>query len=57
MKYDTVKYDDAGMLLVYLYLDNKTFINRHLVKTGFVSVDTTINYKYKNKFLEDEING
>lgn len=57
VKYDTVKYDDAGMLLVYLYLDNKTFINRHLVKTGFVSVDTTINYKYKNKFLEDKING
>lgn len=57
VKYDTIKYDDAGVLLVYLYLDNKTFINRHLIKTGFVSVDTSINYKYKNKFLEDEING
>ncbi len=57
VKYDTLKYDDTGVLLVYLYLDNKTFINRHLIKTGFVSVDTTINYKYKNKFLEDEING
>ena len=57
VKYDTLKYDDTGVLLVYLYLDNKTFINRHLIKTGFVSVDTTINYRYKNKFLEDEING
>ncbi len=57
VKYDTIKYDDAGILLAYLYLDNKTFINRHLIKTGFVSVDTSINYKYKNKFLEDEING
>ena len=57
MKYDTVKYDTSQQLLCYLYLDNKTFINRHLIKTGFVSVDTTIDYKYRKKFLEDMLNG
>lgn len=57
LKYDTLKYDNSNALLCYIYLDNKTFINRHLVKTGFVSVDTTIDYKYKKKFLEDVING
>ncbi len=57
LRYDTSKYDDTNFLLCYLYLDNKTFINRHLIKTGFVSVDTTIEYKYKKKFLEDVING
>ncbi len=57
LKYDAIKYDDSNTLLGYLYLDNKTFINRHLVKTGFVSVDTTIDYKYKKKFMEDCING
>ena len=57
LKYDTIKYDSSNLLLCYLYLDNKTFINRHLVKTGFVSVDTAIDYKYKKKFLEDVKNG
>lgn len=57
LKYDTIKYDNSNALLCYIYLDNKTFINRHLVKTGFVSVDTTIDYKYKKKFVEDVING
>lgn len=57
LKYDAIKYDDSNTLLGYLYLDNKTFINRHLVKTGFVSVDTTIDYKYRKKFMEDCING
>jgi len=57
MKYDTIKYDSSASLLCYLYLDNKTFINRHLIKTGFVSVDTTIDYKYKKKFLEEAANG
>ena len=57
IKYDEIKYDNSGMLMGYLYLDNKTFINRHLIKTGFVSIDTTMNYKYKNRFLEDKKNG
>lgn len=57
LKYDKIKYDTENTLLCYLYLDNKTFINRHLIKTGFVSVDTTIDYKYKKKFMEDVING
>ena len=57
LKYDSVKYDDANNLLCYVYLDNKTFINRHLIKTKYVAVDTLLDYKYKNKFLEDINNG
>lgn len=57
IKYDTLKYDKSNLLLCYLYLDNKTFINRHLIRTGFVSVDTTMEYKYKKKFLEDTRHG
>ncbi len=57
VKYDCIKYDASGALMGYLYLDNKTFINRHLIKTGLVSIDTTMNYKYKNQFLEDKKNG
>jgi site-specific DNA-methyltransferase (adenine-specific) len=53
LKYDNVKYDNENNLLCYVYLDNKTFINRHLIKTKLVYVDTTLDYRYKNKFLED----
>jgi len=52
IKYDGVKYDSDGNLLVYLYLKNKTFINAHLIKNGLVEVDTEKNYLYKDKFIK-----
>lgn len=59
LKYDEQKYDDNNRLLCYLYLQNKTFINAHLVKEKLVSVDTSVNFKYKPKFLQlaDNSNG
>ena len=51
LKYDSVKYDNNDNLLCYVYLDNKTFVNNHLVRTGYVNVDTEIDYSCKNKFL------
>jgi site-specific DNA-methyltransferase (adenine-specific) len=52
LKYDEQKYDDKGHLFCYLYLQNKTFLNAHLVKEKLVLVDTAINFKYRNKFLQ-----
>ena len=52
LKFDSVKYDASNNLQCYVYLDNKTFINRHLIRTGFVSVDTTTEYSQKKIFLE-----
>jgi len=51
LKFDNKKYDEKNTLLCYLYLKNKTFINAHLLKKGLAEVDTTIDFKYKNKFL------
>lgn len=51
MKYDALKHDRDGNLLCYLYLKNKTFINAHLIRNGLVNVDTSMDYKYKSKFL------
>jgi len=51
LKYDIVKYDSENNLLCYLYLENKTFINAHLIKNGLVQVNSEIDYKYKDKFL------
>lgn len=50
LKYDKVKYDKENNLLCYLYLENKTFINSHLMKNGLVHVDNELDFKYKEKF-------
>ena len=51
LKYDTEKYDANNNMLVYLYLENKTFINAHILKDKLAWVDSTFDYKYKQKFL------
>ncbi len=53
LKFDTKKYDEKNSLLCYLYLWNKTFLNAHLIKNGLVDVETTLDYKYKTKFLSE----
>jgi modification methylase len=52
LKYDSEKYDNENNLLCYLYLENKTFINAHLIKNKLVGVDTSHNFKYRDKFLQ-----
>ena len=51
LKYDSIKYDSDNKLLCYVYLDNKTFINNHLARTGYVDVDTSFDYACQKKFL------
>jgi DNA methylase N-4/N-6 domain protein len=51
LKYDDIKYDKENNLLCYLYLENRTFINAHLIKNRLVQVDLDSEFKYKNKFL------
>lgn len=52
LKYDNIKYDSMNNLLCYLYLENRTFINAHLIRSGLVQVDTSSEYKYKERFLK-----
>jgi len=51
LRFDNTKYDEKNNLLCYLYLQNKTFINAHLIKNSLADVDDTFDYKYKSKFL------
>jgi modification methylase len=51
LRYDNIKHDTENNLLCYLYLENKTFINAHLIKSGLVKVDSENNFKYKEKFI------
>ncbi len=50
IKFDSVKFDGDDNLLCYLYLQNRTFINAHLIKAGLVSLDTHMEYRLKEKF-------
>jgi site-specific DNA-methyltransferase (adenine-specific) len=52
LRHDEVKYDDDNNLMAYLYLENKTFVNAHLLRAGMVRIDDAINFKYKHKFSE-----
>jgi site-specific DNA-methyltransferase (adenine-specific) len=47
LRFDSVKYDENGCLLSYLYLKNKTFINGHLLKSGLVDFDEDIQVSKK----------
>ena len=51
LKFDAIKYDRQNTLLSYVYLDNRTFVNNHLIRTGFVDVDRSMEYAYKSKFI------
>lgn len=52
LKYDKIKYNHNNELMCYVYLDNKTFVNNHLIRTGFVAVDERLDYTCKQKFLQ-----
>jgi len=51
LRYDEVKYDNENNLMAYLYLENKTFINAHLLKEKLADVDSDLEFRYKQKFL------
>ena len=38
-------------------LKNKTFMNAHLIKNKLADVDSSITFKYKDKFLQMEKEG
>lgn len=50
LKYDETKHDNENNLMAYLYLENKTFINAHLLKENLALVDNSVDFKYKTKF-------
>ena len=55
LKYDLQKYDKNNNLMCYVYLDNKTFINNHLIRTGYVDVETNFDYSCKKKFIKSSL--
>lgn len=52
MRFDEDKYDEDNTLMCYLYLDNRTFINAHLLKNDLVDIDQSQTFKYKERFIK-----
>ncbi len=50
LKFDQHKYDENGFPLCYLYLQNRTFLNAHLIRQGLADADRGCEYKYRKKF-------
>jgi len=50
LRHEAVNYGD-GHLPAYVYLDNKTFINAHLLKNRFAFVDVSVPFKLMDNFL------
>jgi site-specific DNA-methyltransferase (adenine-specific) len=50
LKFDEKKFDDQDNLLVYLYLKNKTFVNRHLIRSGLVDIEPSLRYFKRQNF-------
>jgi site-specific DNA-methyltransferase (adenine-specific) len=40
----------------YVYLENKTFVNAHLIKHNLAKVNTKMSFKYKKRFLTYQLN-
>lgn len=57
LKYDEVKHDIDNHLMAYLYLENKTFINAHLIKENLALVDNSFVFRYQSKFNKLIANG
>ena len=54
LKYDLQKHDSQNRLLCYVYLKNRTFLNAHLIKEGLATVDRSVEFRHKNKFIKLE---
>ena len=50
LRFDGNNFDEAGNLLAYVYLQNKTFLNAHLIKRGLAAVDTGTPHRMRSRF-------
>ncbi|NLZ26756.1 MAG: site-specific DNA-methyltransferase [Chloroflexi bacterium] len=51
LKFDPKMAHKDGPIPCYLYLQNKTFVNRHLIRSGYVEVDQSQDYVWRERFL------
>ena len=47
LRFGSAQYDAQNTLLCYVYLQNRTFLNAHLIKRGLVDVDASVESKFR----------
>ena len=53
LEHDSIKNDDSGRVLAYVYLENsKASINEEIIKQGYGFVDSAYPFKYFQRFLK-----
>jgi len=52
LRFDEIKHDNENHIMAYVYLKNKTFLNAHLIKKGLAEVDTSYQFKNKERFIK-----
>ncbi len=52
LKFDEIKHDKENNLMAYVYLKNKTFLNAHLIKNGLAEIDTSYQFKNRERFIK-----
>jgi modification methylase len=57
LDHDEAKHDEAGRLLAYAYLENRTFLNARLIKAGLAEVDTSRTFRHRARFLAYQKDG
>ena len=48
-----VEQEESGAVLAYVYLRNRTPVNRHMIRSGLVAVNTSRDYRFKKAFLNE----
>jgi site-specific DNA-methyltransferase (adenine-specific) len=54
LKYDNLKFDEAKNLLAYVYLENKTFVNAKLIRSGLAKCDRNLDFHFRDRFIKYE---
>ncbi len=52
LKFDSGNSAQNGAVPAYVYLKNRIFVNRYLVKSHIASPDTSVHHKFKRKFIQ-----
>lgn len=52
LRFDPNQLEKDAIRPCYLYLKNRTFLNAHLIKNGFASVNKQKKHKYLDKFIK-----
>ncbi len=52
LKFYNNELKDKNTVSAYVYLKNKIFVNAYLIKSGLAVPDTSVDHKYKEKFIQ-----